>query len=174
MIRVWTQRLAPPDLQERFERRRKEVFIDEMGWDLTHVDGRERDQFDRPGAQLLVAGLPPVFAMRIIHEQRCMVRELWPEAAQHITPGSWEMSRWVSMRQGVPLRETRECVRQMIEAFRERHWWDMFSVATDKIVRAHRVMGMEPKRVIRIGPDINLCKWNIRTVNNGEGEPTWQ
>jgi len=162
VIRVMSFGAVPPELQEQFERRRKEVFIDGMGWGLRHDGGRERDQFDGPGAQLLVAGEPPAFAMRIIHERLCMVRVLWPMAAHHLVPGSREMSRWVAMRRGVRLEETRALVREMISEFRGRGWLDMFSVATDKVARAHRVMGMEPQQVVRMGPDINLCKWDLR------------
>lgn len=159
-VDVWTQTMAPAEVLEAVERRRKAVFIDELGWDLLAMDGRERDQFDGPGALLLVSG--GVFAMRVLPERRSMVRELWPEVAGQIVPGSFELSRWVSLSEAPRLRETRAAVQAMIAEFQRRGWWDMFSIATDRVAAAHGVMGMRPQQQTRVGDDINLCQWSLK------------
>lgn len=144
----------------RIERDRKVTFIDRMGWDLKAVDGRERDQFDTPDSLVLRAGDPLIFSMRINPAERSMVRELWPDFTVNLDAGSFELSRWISHGKG-SLKDTRGAVAAMIAEFRARQWLDLFSVATDRIVAAHKVFGMNPTEEFRIGDDVNLCKWRL-------------
>jgi len=166
VIRLTTQGDVAANVLEWIERDRKLAFVDRLGWPLRHKDGRERDQFDSPSTLILLAGDPLVFSLRILSEQHSMVRSLWAEVSGHIEPGSHEMSRWVS-HGSHPLSATREHVRGMMALFRGLEWFDMFSIATDRVERAHGVMGMKPTEKFSVAPDVNFCKWNLREQLTG-------
>ena len=160
-VLVLPQKDIPAELLERIERRRKEVFIDRMGWPLTHINGRETDQFDGSETLMILVGDPLVFSMRIIPEPDCMVRELWPHAARHITPGSYELSRWVSHSRH-SLEDARAAMASAIAEMRRLEWWDVFAVSTDRVAKAQGSLWFDPDEQYPIGSDINLCKWSLR------------
>jgi acyl homoserine lactone synthase len=43
------------DLLARMFRQRYRVFKEKLGWDVEHIDGKERDEFDRPDTAYLIA-----------------------------------------------------------------------------------------------------------------------
>ena len=157
---VLPQKDIRPDVLEVVYRRRKAVFIDQMHWPLTHIDGREIDEWDGPDTLMILAGEPLAFSMRIIPEQHCMVRKLWPDAAHLITHGSYELSRWVS--HGMhSFQASRAAMADAIAEMRRRGWLHIFCVSTDRVARLQVRLGFEPDRQYRIGPDVNLCKWDL-------------
>jgi len=158
---VLPQSDIPAEVLDTIWRRRKAVFIDQMHWPLTHIDGREIDEWDGPDTLMILAGEPLAFSMRIIPEQHCMVRKLWPDGARYIRPGSHELSRWVS--HGThSLQASRAAMASAIAEMRRREWWDIFCVSTDRVARLQVRIGFNPTEQGKFGPDVNLCKWNLR------------
>lgn len=89
-----------PEAVKAQQRFRKQLFVDELGWDLRHENGIERDEFDTPNAVYCSLFLGPdiIGCWRAIPaSQEYLGRKHFPQLATlrayPAHPDFWEMSR---------------------------------------------------------------------------------
>ncbi|MBF0325596.1 MAG: GNAT family N-acetyltransferase [Alphaproteobacteria bacterium] len=98
-------------LLREMHRQRHRVFKERMGWDVTSIDGEERDEFDRPDAAYLVATGPNgklVGSWRLLSTEKdymasTVFRHLFDGAPVPRSPRVWECSRFAVESTGYPL-----------------------------------------------------------------------
>lgn len=138
-------------------RRRKEVFVDQLGWDLPEYDGsdEERDRFDTP--ETVYRMLDGRLSFRLLPRDRSMVAALWPEVLHHVPDGAVEVSRFVQ--HGVS--NVAE-LRRLMQEFRSEQG-DLFAVADrNMLVFYKRALLLPPTVVVPIASEINLAIWRSR------------
>lgn len=102
-----TRQQLPPQLFERMGHYRREVFINQLGWELNTVNGMELDEFDGPDAVYVcshdddgqvsgVARLLPTTAPYLMEK---VFPELWGESQLPNDPKIWELSRFAAAAQ---------------------------------------------------------------------------
>ena len=95
----------PGNLYSRIGHYRRQVFVEQLGWDLSLQDGEERDQFDRPDTIYVVAQDDDghVFGCaRLLPTIRpYLLGEVFPQLlnglAPPCSPDVWELSRFAAM-----------------------------------------------------------------------------
>ena len=100
-----TRQQLPPQLFERMGHYRREVFINQLGWELNTVNGMELDEFDGPGAVYVcshdedcqvsgVARLLPTTAPYLMEK---VFPQLWGSKQLPRDPKIWELSRFAAV-----------------------------------------------------------------------------
>lgn len=99
-----TRQQLPPQLFEQMGHYRREVFINQLGWELNTVDGMELDEFDGPDAVYVcshdddgqvsgVARLLPTTAPYLMEK---VFPQLWGGKQLPCDPKIWELSRFAA------------------------------------------------------------------------------
>lgn len=99
-----TRQQLPPQLFEQMGHYRREVFINQLGWELNIVNGMELDEFDGPDAVYVcshdddgqvsgVARLLPTTAPYLMEK---VFPELWGGKQLPRDPKIWELSRFAA------------------------------------------------------------------------------
>lgn len=99
-----TRQQLPPQLFEQMGYYRREVFINQLGWELSTVNGMELDEFDGPNAVYVcshdddgqvsgVARLLPTTAPYLMEK---VFPQLWGGKQLPRDPKIWELSRFAA------------------------------------------------------------------------------
>lgn len=99
-----TRQQLPPQLFEQMGHYRREVFINQLGWQLNTINGMELDEFDGPDAVYVcshddegrvsgVARLLPTTAPYLMEK---VFPELWGGKQLPRDPKVWELSRFAA------------------------------------------------------------------------------
>lgn len=99
-----TRQQLPPQLFEQMGHYRREVFINQLGWELNTVNGMELDEFDGPDAVYVcahddegqvsgVARLLPTTAPYLMEK---VFPQLWAGKQLPRDPKIWELSRFAA------------------------------------------------------------------------------
>lgn len=102
-----TKQQLQPQLFEQMGRYRREVFINQLGWELNTINGMELDEFDGPDAVYVcshdedgqvsgVARLLPTTAPYLMEK---VFPELWSGKQLPRDPKIWELSRFAAASQ---------------------------------------------------------------------------
>lgn len=154
-----------------FLRLRKEVFVDELGWDVPHDDEVEMDQYDTPVAHysLVLSGGAVVGGARAMSTEAIwgpntyMLRDAHRGKLEHIpptvlpdeiaSPQVWECTRLVISSRLTTNDERRTCLRLivdgLVEQARARGAETLICLSSHALMRTLRQLGYE---VRRIGP----------------------
>ncbi len=166
--RVW---IRPRDrlekgTYEKMLKRRKEVFVDELSWDLPEYDGseHEEDRFDTQDTLYVEVWVRQdlAYSARLLPRERSMVKALWPDMLLKVPEGAWEISRFVRHAAVDPAYG-----REAIKLFAMHMYADgrdpFFAVADRAVLLYYR-------RVLKFAPDtaerfdqyggINLVQWH--------------
>ena len=99
-----TRQQLPPQLFEQMGHYRREVFINQLGWELNTINGMELDEFDAPDAVYVclhdedaqvsgVARLLPTTAPYLMEK---VFPQLWGGKQLPSDPKIWELSRFAA------------------------------------------------------------------------------
>lgn len=154
-----------------FLRLRKEVFVDELGWDVPHNDEVEMDQYDTPLAHYslvlkdgkVVGGARAMSTAAIWGDSTYMLRDAHLGKLPHIppeilpdeiaSPNVWECTRLVISSELTTQAERATCLRMivdgLVERAIERGAQELICLSSLALMRALRQLGYE---VTRMGP----------------------
>ncbi|AKQ75845.1 N-acyl-L-homoserine lactone synthetase [Roseobacter phage RDJL Phi 2] len=89
-----------PEVAGRVFRGRKRTFIDELQWDLPDYDGsdEEHDTFDNENTRYMTIfeNGELRFSSRLLTYERSMIKNLWPDYLEGVSPDAIEISRFVA------------------------------------------------------------------------------
>lgn len=155
----------PESLYRTMLKRRKEVFVDELKWNLPEYDGSdfEEDQFDADDTLYVDVNVGPTLAYsaRVLPLERSMVAALWPDMLAELPVGAWEISRFVR-HATVPKEDARVSIK-LFAAWMAVEGYDPFFAVADRAVLIYygRVLNFMPDRVTAYEQygGINLVQW---------------
>lgn len=99
-----TRQQLPPQLFEQMGRYRREVFINQLGWELNTLNGMELDEFDGPEAVYVcshdedgqVSGVARLLPTTTPYLMEKVFPELWGGKQLPRAPQIWELSRFAA------------------------------------------------------------------------------
>ncbi len=99
-----TRQQLPPQLFEQMGLYRREVFINQLGWELSTVNGMELDEFDGPDAVYVcshdddgqVSGVARLLPTTAPYLMKKVFPELWGGKQLPNDPKIWELSRFAA------------------------------------------------------------------------------
>lgn len=99
-----TKQQLPPQLFEQMGRYRREVFINQLGWELNTISGMELDEFDGPDAVYVcshdedgqVSGVARLLPTTAPYLMKKVFPELWGGKQLPRDPEIWELSRFAA------------------------------------------------------------------------------
>lgn len=144
---------------------RKQVFVDDLGWDIPHDENVEMDQYDTPIAQYslvlkdgkVVGGARGMATTAIWGEHTYMLRDAYSGKLPHIpahvmsveiaTPNVWECTRLVMSDSLTTQAERSECltliVDGLVEITRKRGGTELICLSSMALMRALRQLGYD-------------------------------
>lgn len=99
-----TRQQLPPQLFEQMGHYRREVFINQLGWELNTVNGMELDEFDGPDAVYVcshdedgqVSGVARLLPTTVPYLIEKVFPQLWGGKQLPREPEIWELSRFAA------------------------------------------------------------------------------
>ena len=99
-----TRQQLPPQLFEQMGHYRREVFINQLGWELNTVNGMELDEFDGPDAVYVcshdddgqVSGVARLLPTTVPYLMEKVFPQLWGGKQLPCDPKIWELSRFAA------------------------------------------------------------------------------
>jgi acyl homoserine lactone synthase len=181
-----TRQQLPPQLFEQIGLYRRDVFINQLGWELNTVNGMELDEFDGPDAVYVcshdgegnvngVARLLPTTGPYLMEK---VFPQLWAGNKLPHDPQIWELSRFAMVdtaktagvlpHQASALAAS-TLLRKVIQAAQMKGAHTLITVSPVGIERLMRLNGFQAKRsgkqlVVNESPIVALI-FNFRTVN---------
>lgn len=158
-----TRQQLPPQLFEQMGRYRREIFINQLGWELNTIDGMELDEFDGPDAVYVcsqdeernvngVARLLPTTGPYLMEK---VFPQLWAGNTLPCDQQIWELSRFamvnpvksatVSLHQASAISASK-LLRQVIQAAKSNGADSLITVSPVSMERLLRVNGFRVKR----------------------------
>ncbi len=103
-----TKQQLHPQLFEQMGYYRREVFINQLGWQLDAIDGMELDEFDGPEAVYVcshddeghVSGVARLLPTTSTYLMEKVFPQLWAGKALPCDPQIWELSRFAAVLPG--------------------------------------------------------------------------
>ena len=185
-------------LKEMFDMRRR-IFCDRLGWDLTSINGLEKDQFDHNEAHYIIYQNPDT--LQVIGCVRMMptsaphiVRDIFsntiaPENRQKVDKIKWEVSRLGllpvakdSSEVGLIRKDTFRLLLAMFEFSQHLGLTEILAVVDFRMEKIFKICGWPPKRLgqpeirpdssaVVVSLEINKATWQRLKEKSGLLEP---